>query len=262
MHVIPVLDIMNGVAVRAIAGRRADYRPLQSRWTKAVAPCAILEALREAFRPCAFYVADLDAIQTATLNILHYEQMREWAACPLWLDAGTLQFAQALAIQKSGCGLVAGLESYPDPAPLRGLLGGLSPHELTFSLDLRNGEPLERWPLATTPLAITDAVYEMGIRRLIVLDLARVGTGVGPGPVDLLVELRCRFPKLMLIAGGGVHAEADLHTLAAIGVDAVLVGSALHDGRLTPDVVRAFNESDHAAVNTSTPADQMEPDCS
>ena len=31
MRIIPVLDLMNGVAVRAVGGRRSEYRPLVSR---------------------------------------------------------------------------------------------------------------------------------------------------------------------------------------------------------------------------------------
>jgi phosphoribosylformimino-5-aminoimidazole carboxamide ribotide isomerase len=262
MQIIPVLDIMNGSAVRAIAGKRAAYRPLQSRWTNSVAPLHLIDALRDAFQPPAFYIADLDAIQTSTVGLSRYAMLRQYAACPVWLDAGALDASSARVLNQLGYGFVAGLESYPDPTPLRPTIDALGSDRLLFSLDLRDGEPLQHWPDAATPLAIVEAAYAMGVRRLLVLDLARVGTGVGPGPLDLLADLRMRFPDLTLLAGGGVQGEADLHTLAACGVDAVLVGSALHDGRLTPAIVRAFNEANRVAASRSTQADRTEPDCS
>ena len=67
---------------------------------------------------------------------------------------------------------------------------------------------------------------------MIVLDLARVGTGTGSGTEALLNQLRALQPAVELIGGGGVRGAADLRRLTAAGYDRVLVASALHDGNL------------------------------
>ena len=72
----------------------------------------------------------------------------------------------------------------------------------------------------------------MGVRALIVLDLARVGTGTGTGTEPLLRAIRDEFPGVDLIAGGGVRTWADVDRLSEAGASGVLVASAIHDGTL------------------------------
>jgi phosphoribosylformimino-5-aminoimidazole carboxamide ribotide isomerase len=78
---------------------------------------------------------------------------------------------------------------------------------------------------------------ELGVRRMIVLDLARVGVGEGVGTEDLCRQMRAADQNLEIIAGGGVRGRDDLKRLADAGCDAALVASALHDGRIATDTV-------------------------
>jgi phosphoribosylformimino-5-aminoimidazole carboxamide ribotide isomerase len=68
---------------------------------------------------------------------------------------------------------------------------------------------------------------------LLVLDLARVGLDGGTGTRELCVRLCEQHPQLSVSAGGGVRHRGDIDELRNCGVQAVLVASALHDGRLT-----------------------------
>jgi phosphoribosylformimino-5-aminoimidazole carboxamide ribotide isomerase len=72
----------------------------------------------------------------------------------------------------------------------------------------------------------------LGVRRLLVLDLARVGVARGPGTEGLCARLAGQ-PGVEVSAGGGVRGRADLERLAGCGVRAALVASALHDGALS-----------------------------
>jgi phosphoribosylformimino-5-aminoimidazole carboxamide ribotide isomerase len=72
------------------------------------------------------------------------------------------------------------------------------------------------------------------------LDLADVGTGTGGSTDSLCRFIRREFPQMGLIAGGGVRGVDDLNRFHSLGVDAVLVASALHDGRLSHEDVHAF----------------------
>ena len=62
MRVIAVLDIMGGVVVRGIAGRRSEYRPIRSSLCSSSEPAAVARAIVERFGLQEFYIADLDAI--------------------------------------------------------------------------------------------------------------------------------------------------------------------------------------------------------
>jgi phosphoribosylformimino-5-aminoimidazole carboxamide ribotide isomerase len=74
--------------------------------------------------------------------------------------------------------------------------------------------------------------WNAGIRAFIVLDLARVGSGEGPR-LDMARILRRALPDAELVIGGGVRHHADLVALEAEGFQAALVGTALHQGRIT-----------------------------
>jgi phosphoribosylformimino-5-aminoimidazole carboxamide ribotide isomerase len=79
------------------------------------------------------------------------------------------------------------------------------------------------------------------VQTIIVLDLARVGTGGGPD-IETIAAVREAVPGLSLIAGGGVRGAGDLTRLADAGCDGVLVASALLDGRLTAADVAAAQQ--------------------
>ena len=73
---------------------------------------------------------------------------------------------------------------------------------------------------------------------MVVLDLAAVGVNEGPAVTELCASLREAHPHLELISGGGARGLSDIESLGMAGCDSVLVASALHDGRLSPEEVR------------------------
>ena len=79
---------------------------------------------------------------------------------------------------------------------------------------------------------------DAGAGAVIVLDLARVGTGRGLD-LALIARVREAAPGLTLLAGGGVRGLDDLARLTGCGCDGALVATALHDGRLGADEVAA-----------------------
>ncbi len=239
MQVIPVIDLLRGQVVRGIAGRREAYRPIESQLVAGAHPCAIGGAFRQlGFRQT--YLADLDAIQGASPAWETYRALLE-VGLDLWVDAGVDTAARALelanysAASRQLAGIVVGLESLDSPATLDEICRQVPDGRLVFSLDLKRGEPLVRngaWP-GLSPLAIGTLAARLGLRRIIVLDLAAVGMGQGVGTQPLCRALKARLPQVELIAGGGVRGPDDLCALTRAGCQAALVASALHDGRLS-----------------------------
>jgi phosphoribosylformimino-5-aminoimidazole carboxamide ribotide isomerase len=72
-----------------------------------------------------------------------------------------------------------------------------------------------------------------GVRHILVLELAQVGSDGGTGTEGLCTRLAREASHLELTAGGGVRGRDDVVRLRDAGVHNVLVASALHDGRLT-----------------------------
>lgn len=240
MRIIPVLDVKGGLAVHAVAGDRADYRPLRSILHDRPDPLALARACRDRLGAAELYLADLDAIAGARPEAELVGAIARLGLTP-WVDAG-VRVAADLADRRPSASAemepgvtVLGLETLAGPAALRAITTGTRADRLAFSLDLRDGRPIlapgADWG-TTDPLLLARRAWEAGITRIIVLDLARVGTGRGAGTLELLRALRAGRADLELIAGGGVAGGADLQALEAAGADAALVGSALHDGRL------------------------------
>ena len=232
MRVIPVLDIKSGIVVRGIGGRREEYRPLASRLCGSPQPVDVARAIRQHLGLQEFYLADLDAIGGSAPASAIYADIHS-LGCSLWVDAGIRDLDDARALAAAGLeGIIAGLETLLAPDDLESIVqefvGGV-----VFSLDLKAGLPLgEKRTWGTDPAAIAARAVAAGVRRLIVLDLARVGGSGGTGTEDLCSELAIKYPHVEIVAGGGVQNVSDLLRLKQIGVRAALVASALHDGRL------------------------------
>lgn len=242
LRIIPVLDVLRGRAVHAIGGRREDYRPLRSSMRPGSDPLSMAAAVREAYGAIEIYVADLDAIAGSAPALDLYRAIGD-LGLSTWIDAGLVDERGLGPMLEAGLDrIVIGLETSPGRREVRRIVERAGPERTVFSLDLRDGRPIvgpgARWG-SDDPGEIADAVIEEGIGSVILLDLVRVGTGRGVGNIGLLEGLISRHPRVEWIAGGGVAGPDDVEALGRAGVAAVLVGSAIHDGRITPsDVTR------------------------
>lgn len=218
---IPVLDLRGGLVVRARAGERDAYAPIETPLAKGASPEAVAAGLIAALPASLLYVADLDAIvdgRPPDLDALRAIRR----ACPqvgLWVDAGFREEAGVAGFLAAGLGRpVIGSESQSDAGLLRRFR-----REAVFSLDSRGGERLgpdalhagaEDWP-----------------DEVIVMTLTRIGTGTGPD-LAALAAARAMAPRARLYAAGGVRGPEDLIAVAKAGASGALVASAIHDGRL------------------------------
>ena len=240
MDVIPVLDLRGGCAVHADGGDRSRYPVVEGVLGSGTDPVGLATRFRDRLGCATVYVADLDAI--AGLGHSH-DVIAGIAATGLavMVDVGIRTPGAAAALLDAGAArVVVGLETLRSMDELGAIVRAVGPERVTFSLDLRAGQPIAASSalVPSTPVALAAAAAAQGARQVIVLDLARVGQGLGP-PLDLLRRLRAGLPDIALIAGGGVAGPADLDALAAIGCAAALVGTAIHRGRITrADIAR------------------------
>jgi phosphoribosylformimino-5-aminoimidazole carboxamide ribotide isomerase len=243
MNIIPVIDIRNGVAVHAIAGERNAYRAIESQLTSSTQPVEVLKTLKANFGCGVFYVADLDAIEGRACNHDSIVQLA-LTGVSLIVDAGVTSIRAAEDLLAIGVSKVAlPSESLRDLRTLKTLLNHLDSDKLVFSIDLKRGELLVNDPLwqGRSPLDLARFVIDQGLRQLIVLDLAAVGTGNGIPTLQLCRDIKHIAPEANIISGGGVDSLACVQSAADAGLDGLLIASALHDGRLTPAVLKSLN---------------------
>lgn len=230
---------MAGRVVRAVGGRREQYRPVRGTLTESTEPGAVAAALLAATGAGELYVADLDAITRQHRLSRAVHDLIAGTAVPVWLDAGFGPQFDILDLPPlPHLRPVVGFETCRTPEFLRDFILSPGAGTVAFSIDLRNGELSGNWRGwglrdGHDAAGLARRAVGLGVRTLIVLDLARIGTGGGTGTEPLLRTTRAEFPAVELIAGGGIRTWADVDALGEAGANAVLVASALHDGTLT-----------------------------
>ena len=247
--VIPVLDLMIGQIVLATGGNRHEYRPVHSKLTHSSAPIDVAKAMFYQTGCDCLYLADIDSFAGAEPNWVVYDQLLD-AGFGLWIDANWLcrQRCDKIAVKiKSRDRLKVILSSETMSAATEfSRLGELKAAGITpiFSLD-KKGDSIITQPgelSQASPLELVQRAYQQGVRDLIVLDIENVGTmqGLACGEADLqplLSEISHELTDLRIISGGGIRSADDAQRLMDAGCQHVLVASAIHECRFTPDDV-------------------------
>ena len=144
--------------------------------------------------------------------------------------------------------LILGLESLDGPENLCQIVrdSRTSADQFMVSLDCRDGKLLfpetNHWPESTTMLDVVKVAYRIGVKSFIMLDLGRVGTGLGTTGGDELAKIVTEIPGLEIWLGGGVSGVKDLQEIASLPVKGVLVGTAIHDGRIGIHEINMFRK--------------------
>jgi HisA/HisF family protein len=225
--IVPVIDIRHGVVVRARAGDRASYAPIQSPLCDTADPVDVARALLRAVPARCLYIADLDAIEGRASNREALRRItRACAAVELWVDAGFSTEPATAAFLDQGIGRpVLGTESQSDET----LVCRLGDRAI-LSLDRRGDAPLG-------PARLHEDA-SLWPRDVIVMTLARVGTGAGPD-LRAIAEAKRQAPDVNVFAAGGLRGPEDIASLIAAAAAGALVASAIHDGRLRRTHLRA-----------------------
>lgn len=238
--ILPVIDIRHGQVMRGVAGRRDEYQPIESRYAPDARPGTIAMVYAQTFGFTDCYVADLEAICEGRVEVACLESIAV-QGLDIWLDAGVGDVPQWHACLQ---GLrewqprwwVVGLESLVSWDALAKLLEVIGPDRLVFSLDLKRGQPVSARSdfRDATPVEIAHKAHSLGVRSILLLDLAAVGEGEGSRTNVLLKQLSAELPQVEWVAGGGMDSPQAVEDLSGLGANRVLVASALHDGRIAP----------------------------
>lgn len=217
MHIIPVVDVRAGLAVRAIAGDRATYKPLVLD-DGSSSPVSLVRWYLGVYPFSTIYVADLDGIEGRGANSpLFAELSRAYPGVAFWIDAGPTPAASGDAFTS-----ITGTETLAGPHQVDALQ-----NTAVLSLDFRGDDFLgppevlacpQRWP-----------------QRVIVMTLARVGTNAGPDIARIGEIVRRAPPGRQIYAAGGLRDAADLAAVRDAGAHGALIASALHAGKIKAD---------------------------
>lgn len=108
---------------------------------------------------------------------------------------------------------------------------------LAIDVNLEAGVPMvmtQGWKKSTalSLKQLLASFNSVSLSLVLCTDIQRDGLLQGPN-IKLYEQLLRNFPAITWIASGGVSSMDDLKTLQSIGVQQVIVGKALYEGRLT-----------------------------
>ncbi|RLG52475.1 MAG: hypothetical protein DRN96_02560 [Thermoproteota archaeon] len=235
MRVIGVIDMMGGVAVRAIRGERERYRPVECKLCRGSRPIDIAEGYRRVYKVSELYVADLDAIMERGSNLDAIKPLVE-AGFSVMVDAGVRSIEEAEELVEAGCRVILATET-ADLSQIEEMGETLGWRRVTISLDFKGGRLLSKGSLrGLSCREAAEAIRHLPASEVIVLELSRVGTLTGP-PTDL-VKAASAALKAQVLAGGGIRGLEDLRELKKAGASGALMATALQDMLIPPEDIK------------------------
>lgn len=240
---------MIGQIVLATAGNRDAYLPVHSRLTNSSQPIDVAQAIFNQTGCDWLYLADIDSFSGANPNWTVFNQLLD-RGFGLWIDANWISddLCQQLSSKlhrTDRLKVILSSETMSNPEQFSKFKYLIRENiEPIFSLDTKGDEVITQpGDLAeVTPLELVQMAYNQGVRDFIVLDLDAVGTLNGFSKIEnhtrlLIEEIGGLLNDVRLISGGGVRHAQDIQALLDAGCHHVLVASAIHQCKLTPDDV-------------------------
>ena len=235
MKIIPVIDVLGGIAVHAIRGRRKEYQPLKSVLCDSADPVDVAASLK-ALGFGNLYVADLDAITGGQPDFSLFKRIADKTGLNLMIDAGITSLERAEKVLKHQVSqVIIGTETLSRTSFVAEAVESFGSEKIVVSLDLMGDRILSGFKLGmlANPMRFLQKLEKGGVSQIIVLDLAKVGSGEGVN-IDFLREVLGKI-KARVIVGGGVRDVKDLAELKYLNVFGVLVATALHIGKISSE---------------------------
>lgn len=230
MIILPAIDIKDGQCVRLYQGDYAkatvydsDPAEVAVRWHKAGAKW--------------IHIVDLDgAAQGYPVNIELLKRMRAVTHVPIEVGGGLRTMEHIEQVFDVGVDrVILGTVAITNRILLQEALTRFG-DRIAVGLDARGGKIAIAGWMETSSVTATDLATELsalGVRRFIYTDIARDGAMTGPN-IEEIARMQEAIVQATntysLIASGGVSSLADLHVLAAMGVEGAVVGKALYTG--------------------------------
>ncbi len=230
MQVIPAIDLLDGQCVRLHQG---DYGQVTRFSDDPIAQA--LEWQRQGAQ--RLHLVDLDGARTGQpVNDRVVRAITAALSIPVQLGGGVRSAERAEALLAYGLDrVILGTVAVEQPELVREL-ADRHRGRIVVGIDAKDGRVATRgWIEASTveASALASSLEGSAVAALITTDIATDGTLAGPNLAFL--RTMAEASSIPVIASGGIGDLSDLLSLlslAPLGVEGVIVGRALYDGRL------------------------------
>ena len=226
-EVIPAVDMQDGQVVQLVGGERGTEKaygdPVEAarRWVEAGAE--------------TLHLVDLDgAFEGERANAPAVEAIVESVDIDVQLGGGIRAADDAVGLLDAGVDRVILGTAAVETPEIVGAISGQHPDSVMVSLDAKDGEVVVSGWTEGTGLDPAEAAarYEAeGAGAILFTDVDVEGQlgGIRSEPVARVVDA----VDIPVVASGGVSTLSDIRALRETGAAAVVVGTALYEGRFT-----------------------------
>ena len=238
MHVIPAIDIIDGKCVRLTKG---DF---STKKEYAEDPVAVAKDYKEHGIE-HIHVIDLDGAkqgQPANLKVLR--KIKDATGLFIDFGGGIKKDADIQnAFQNGADQITAGSIAVKNHKRVAKWINKYQ-DRIILGADIKDGFiAIHGWQEITNTniYKFIDSYLEAGIRSVICTDISKDGMLTGPA-LSLYSNLVQKYPKINVIASGGVSSLADLEKLEETDVYGAIVGKAIYEGRISLEELAEFSK--------------------
>ena len=211
LEIIPVIDLMNSVAVSGKSGNRSEYTPLKTIYASSANPVEIASSLK---------LAGAKGHNINEINDVN-------RILPVIADIGvdnlnTFEFALKYAYK-----IIVATETLESIDELMKIFEKYPKERIIVSVDVKNNELLAKH-MDIDLEGFKEVLHEIDPNEIILLDISSVGTEGGFNKE--LLQIFSDF-KDKIILGGGITPD-EIDEISNMRIKKALVGTALHKGEI------------------------------
>jgi phosphoribosylformimino-5-aminoimidazole carboxamide ribotide isomerase len=231
MKIIPAIDLMNGKVVRLSKGKYNSeiiYNddPVQQ---------------AKIFEDAGFdrlHIVDLDGSKVGgSPNLSVVKNIHKICSkLKIQFGGGVRSFENINKIFEIGVHkIIIGSVSITDHNLMVNLLEKFNPQNFIIAADIRENKIVIKGWTESTNVSLYDHVDKMcdlGYSNYLCTDVSKDGMLTGPN-IDLYKNLQIEFPKINIIASGGVSTLNDLVELKKLKLYGCVVGKSIYENKIT-----------------------------
>lgn len=230
MKVIPAIDLMKGKVVRLSRGDQNTVK-FYDKWGTPV-EVAMKWKSEGAVR---LHIIDLDAAFSTGDNISIIGEIAKASALPIQVGGGIRTMERAEKLFELGVEyVILGALAFSTPETIRQIQKKYGAGSVIVALDNRNGKIMVEGWKTQTAFTMSEALKKfaaLGAMSFLITSITQDGMLQGP---DLgTLREATQYPDVEIIAAGGISSLNDLIVLKNLGMESVVVGKALYEGRFT-----------------------------
>lgn len=229
MLIIPAIDILDGKVVRL---QKGDFATAKSYFENPLDQVKVYDEFGFEW----IHIVDLSGAKDgkiSTFNIL--QEIKENTKLKIQFGGGIRSADDILNLFSLGVSkIIIGSLPFVDKTEFEKVLLKIPLDRIIIAADTQKGEVVERGWKENTSLEISAYITqcrEYGLNNFLITDIDKDGMLEGPN-IRLYKGLKEFFPKIFIIASGGIKEISDLNSLRELDCDAVVIGKAIYENKI------------------------------